>query len=150
IDILLAGDEGAVDAVKHIVEAIARPMHNELAILAVDLGIDDLMLGDFVIVVGVVGRILEAPLDPAAVGIERQHACGPFVVAGAIFGVVIGTGIADALIDGLSVGIIGRRHPHRGAAVLPALLAVFPGLIAGLAGARDGVGAPCLLAGVEV
>jgi hypothetical protein len=34
--------------------------------------------------------------------------------------------------------------------MLPAVLAVFPGLIAGFAGARDGVGAPCHLAGVEV
>ncbi len=34
--------------------------------------------------------------------------------------------------------------------MLPALLAVLPGLVAGLAGARDGVGAPELLAGVEV
>src|SRR5262249_56845630 len=48
------------------------------------------------------------------------------------------------------IGIIGRRHPHRGAAVLPVLLAVLPGLVAGLAGARDSEGAPCLLAGIEV
>src|SRR5262249_6603016 len=34
--------------------------------------------------------------------------------------------------------------------MLPALLAVLPGLVAGLAGTRDGVGAPELLAGVEV
>src|SRR5712691_10938687 len=34
--------------------------------------------------------------------------------------------------------------------MFPALLAVLPGLVAGLAGARDGVGAPNLLAGVEV
>src|ERR1700730_13482450 len=34
--------------------------------------------------------------------------------------------------------------------MLPALLAVLPGLVAGFTGARDGVGAPCRLAGVEV
>src|SRR5499427_6805137 len=150
IDILFAGDEGTVDAIERVIEAVARPVHHQLAILAVDLGIDDLVLGDFVIVVRVVGRILEPPLDLAVVGVERQHARGPFVVARAIFGIVIGTGIADALIDGLGLGIIGRSHPHRSAAVFPALLAVFPGLVAGLARARDGVGTPCLLAGVEI
>src|SRR5215510_3255576 len=34
--------------------------------------------------------------------------------------------------------------------MLPTLLAVLPGLVAGLAGAGDGVGAPDLLAGVEI
>jgi len=34
--------------------------------------------------------------------------------------------------------------------VLPAVLAVLPAVVAGLAGARNGVGAPDLLAGVEV
>src|SRR6266852_163833 len=34
--------------------------------------------------------------------------------------------------------------------MLPALLAVLPGLVAGLAGARDRVGAPGRLAGVEI
>src|SRR5262249_24135436 len=122
----------------------------QLAILAIDLGIDDLVLGDFVIVVRVVGRVLEPPLDLAVVGVERQHARRPFVVARAIFGIVIGTGVADALIDGLGLGIIGRCHPPGGAAVFPAPFAVFPGLVAGLAGAGDGVGTPGLLAGVEI
>src|SRR5262249_11815587 len=63
---------------------------------------------------------------------------------------VVGARIADALVDGLGVLVVGRRHPDRGAAVLPALLAVLPGLVTGLARARNGVGAPRLLAGVEV
>src|SRR5262249_20835184 len=40
--------------------------------------------------------------------------------------------------------------PHRAAAVLPALLAVLPGLVAGLVDAGNGVGAPRGFAGVEV
>src|SRR5262249_57652124 len=102
------------------------------------------------IVVGVVGRVLEAPLDPARHGIEREHARGPLVVAGTVFGVIVGTGIADALIDGLGLGIVGRRNPHGSAAVLPVLLAVLPRLVARLPGARDREGAPGLLAGIEV
>jgi hypothetical protein len=46
-------------------------MHHELAILAIDLGVDDLVLGNLVVVVGVVGRILEAPFDLAGARIER-------------------------------------------------------------------------------
>src|SRR5271163_4004937 len=74
----------------------------------------------------------------------------PLVVARPVFGVVIRAGIADALVDGLGFGIIGRGHPHRSAAVFPVLLAVLPRLVAGLAGARNGERAPRLLAGIEV
>src|SRR5262249_39350866 len=58
--------------------------------------------------------------------------------------------IADALIESVGFRIVGGRLPHRGAAVLPALLAVLPGLITGLASSWDRVGAPRRLAGVEV
>src|SRR5262249_37917179 len=78
------------------------------------------------------------------------HAGGPLVVAGAVFGIPVRTGIADALIDCVGVGIIGRGLPDRGAAVFPALLAVLPGLVAGFAGARDRIGAPHALSGIEV
>src|SRR5204863_7128286 len=46
--------------------------------------------------------------------------------------------------------IVGCGLPDRTATVPPALLAVLPGLVAGLAGAGDGVGAPEALAGVQV
>src|SRR5439155_16706797 len=40
--------------------------------------------------------------------------------------------------------------PHRRAAVLPAFLAVLPGLVAGLARAGNSIGTPELLPGIEV
>src|SRR5439155_11435542 len=110
----------------------------------------DRVLGDFVEVVGIVRRILEAPFDLAVVGIEREHARRPLVVAGPVFGIVIGAGIADALIHRVGFGIVGGGFPDRAAAVPPALLAVLPGLVSGLALARDRIGAPELLAGIEV
>src|SRR5262249_46505328 len=55
-----------------------------------------------------------------------------------------------ALIERVGVGIIGRGLPHRAAAMLPAVLAILPGVVARLTGARDREGAPHLLAGVEV
>src|SRR5262249_30356617 len=56
----------------------------------------------------------------------------------------------DALIERVGLWVVSGGFPDRGAAMLPALLAVLPGLVAGLARARDGVGAPELLSGVEV
>src|SRR5262249_31609750 len=150
IDVLLAGHERAVGAVERVVEAVARGVHHELAVLAVDFGVDDRVLGDLVEVIGVVRGVLVAPLDLAVGGAEREHARRPLVVARAVFRVPIRAGIADALVEGVALGIVGGGLPDRAAAVLPALLAVLPGLVAGLAGARDGVGAPNLLAGIEV
>src|SRR5262249_37164949 len=80
----------------------------------------------------------------------REQACRPLVVAGAVFRIPVGTGVADALVEGVGLRIVGGGLPDRGAAVLPALLAVLPGLVAGLAGAGNRIGAPGLLAGVEI
>src|SRR5262249_23543157 len=150
IGVLLAGDERAVGAVERVEIAVAGGVDDKLAVLAVHLGVDDRVLGDFVEVIGIVGRVLIAPFDLAVGRAERQHARGPFVVARAIFRVPIRASVADALIEGVGFRIVGRGLPHRSAAVLPAILAVLPGLVAGLASARDRVGAPGRLAGVEV
>ena len=72
VDILLAEDEGAVGAVERVVEAVARGMHDQLAVLAVHLGVDDLVLGDLVEVVGVVRGVLVAPLDLAVGGLSAS------------------------------------------------------------------------------
>src|SRR5262249_18389036 len=108
------------------------------------------VLGDLVVVIRILRGVLEAPLDLAVVRVDGEHARRPLVVAGAIRDVVVGTGIADALVEGVGLRIVGRGLPDRAAAVLPAVLAILPGLVAGLAFARDGVGPPCGLAGVEV
>src|SRR5262249_53221647 len=150
IDVLLAGHERAVDAVERIVETIARDVDDELAILAVDLGVDDRVLGDLVVVVGVVRGVLEAPLDLAVRWADREHACGPFVVAGPIFRIVVRAGIADALIERVALRIVGGSLPDRRAAMFPVLLAILPGLIAGLAGTRNRIGTPQPLSGVEI
>src|SRR4029450_7241884 len=120
--------------------AIARDVDDELTILAVDLGIDDRMLGNLVEIVRIVRGVLETPFDLAVGRIDREHACGPFVVAGPIFRTVVRAGIADALIKRVALRIVGRGLPDRRPAVLPALLAILPGLVARLAGARNRVG----------
>src|SRR6266446_4915763 len=150
VGVLLASDERAVGAVERVEIAVAGGMDDKLAVLAADLGIDDRVLGDFVEVIGIVRRVLIAPLDLAVGWGDRKHARRPLVVARPILRVPIRAGIADALVESVGLRIIGRGLPHRSAAVLPALLAVLPGLVAGLAGSRDRVGSPRRLAGVEV
>src|SRR5215831_744404 len=148
--IRLTGDERAVGAVESVEETVARCMHHKLAILAINLGINDWVLGDFIEIIGIVWGILEAPFDLAVVGGDCEHARGPFVVAWAIFRVPIGAGIADALVESISFGIVSGCLPNRRSAVLPAFLAVLPGLVTGFAGTRNGVRAPGRLAGVEI
>src|SRR5882757_2554717 len=150
VGVLLAGDERAVGAVERVEIAVAGGMDDKLAVLAADLGIDDRVLGDFVEVIGIVRGVLIAPLDLAVGGAERQHACRPFAVARPVFRIPIGPGIADPLVECVALGVVGCGLPDRAAAVLPAVLAVLPGLVAGLAFAGDRVSAPGGLAGVEI
>src|SRR5436853_6932102 len=58
--------------------------------------------------------------------------------------------MCDALMYSVRILFIGGSLPVRAAAMLPAILPVLPGLDPGLALARDRVGAPELLAGIEV
>src|SRR5262249_51353674 len=111
---------------------------------------DDWVLGDFIEVVGIIGSVLITPFDRPVRGIDSEHAPGPFVVARPVFGVPVRSWIADALVERVAFGIVGRSLPHRAAAVSPPFLAVLPGLTARLTRARDRVGAPRRLAGVEV
>src|SRR6267154_5502129 len=106
VGVLLASDERAVGAVERVEIAVAGGMNHKLAVLAADLGIDDRVLGDFIEIIGIVRRILIAPLDLAVVRAERQHARRPLVVAGAIFRVPIRARIADALIEGISFRVV--------------------------------------------
>src|SRR3984885_7191398 len=125
-------------------------MDDELSVLAVDFGVDDRVLGNLVEVERVIRSILEPPFDGAVDRVEREHARRPFVIARPILRIPVGAGIADALIDGVGLRIVGGGFPYRRAAVLPTLLAVLPGVVTGLACARDGVGPPRLLAGIEI
>jgi hypothetical protein len=150
VDILLAGNKGAIGAVKHIEEAIARGMHDELAILAVDLGVDDRVLGDFVEVVRIVRSVLEPPFDLAVDGAESEHACRPLVVARPVFRIKVRTSVPDSLVDRVGLRIIGRSLPGRATAMLPTVLAVLPGLAAGFANSGNSVSPPNLLPGVEI
>ena len=101
--------------------------------------------------------MLVIPFQLAGMRIERQCGVGvKRVVVGAFlfrqqaadFGDVR-IGLADAQEQGVGVGIVAARIPGRGAETLLQRQPV-PAIAAGLAGLRDGVEAPKLLAVVDV
>src|SRR5690348_8383682 len=92
--------------------------------------------------------VLVIGLDLAGRGIEPQHGAGIEIVA-RMQGTRPWRGVADAPIDGLGVLVVGAGHPGRTTARLPVV--ALPGVMAGLALARNGEGPPQLLAvlGIE-
>src|ERR1019366_2218513 len=81
IDMLGGLEELAVAAVENVFKAVAARMGDDLAILAVHLGVEQDVGAGLVVVAVVVGRVLEIPADLAVGGIEREHARGVEVVA---------------------------------------------------------------------
>src|SRR5664279_4844600 len=92
--------------------------------------------------------VLVECLDLAGVGIEPEHGAGIEIVTG-MSSTRPRCGVTDAPIDGLGVLVVVTGHPGRSAAGFPVIAS--PGVMAGLALARDGVGPPQFLAarGVE-
>ncbi len=91
--------------------------------------------------------VLEMALDRAGVGIDRDGRGGVEVVARALVAEPR-RAVAGAPERDVALGVVGPGHPDRGAAALPGL--AFPGVVAGLAGAGDGVGLPHRLAALGV
>ncbi len=58
-------------------------------------------------------------------------------------------GVAGAPIDDIGIRIVIAGHPGRGAAGLPGI-GLLPGVAAGLAGRRNGIGLPGRLAGIAI
>ena len=129
-------------------------MSENLAILSVDLGVDQQLRPDFVIVVIVAGGVLEVPLQLAALDVERHARVGVEVVARTIFGVEHRHRIARAPVGGLGFGVIRTRHPHAAAAGLPAVgvarFVALPGFRTRLALVGHRIEAPQLVARIDL
>src|SRR5205814_495953 len=72
-----------------------------------------------VVVVAVVRRELEMPLQLTGVGIERDDAVRVEVVAGTLTRIPVRTGVPDAPVREIQRRIVRAGDPHRRAAVLP-------------------------------
>src|SRR5262245_49170578 len=125
-------------------------MNEELAILGIDLAVDDDLRAGGVVVAVVVGGVLEEPLHLAGRRVESDRAVGEQVVARPVRGIVARRRVASAPIGEVGLRIVGAGHVERAAAGLPGVLLVLPGLAAGLAGGGDDEGLPLLLAGLGI
>src|SRR5215217_7764850 len=145
-----APDELAGGAIDRIGEAVAVRFERELPRTTRPGNIDQHVFRYAVIVVGVIWRVLIVPLDLAGGGVKGQRAVGVKVVAWPIFIIPVRSRISGAPDDGVGWGIVGAGYPGRTTAGGCRVVAVFPGIAAGLALARDGVGAPDLLLGRKI
>ena len=86
-------------------------------------------------------------VDLARLGTDGEHGRRVQAVEGAARRRIVGLGVAGPPIDEVELGIVRARAPRRRPAVQPRVGAGGPRLVAGLAGPRDRVAAPQLLAG---
>src|SRR5436309_1501663 len=93
---------------------------------------------------------LVVPTDLAGVDVERDDAVGVEVVARAYLTVEVGGRVAGARVVQVRVGIERPGDPVVRAAALPGLAVGRPGLGARLTRLGHGVGAPQMLAGLQV
>ena len=87
-----------------------------------------------VVVPDVVMHLLEVPAVLAGLRVDRDDRDAEEVVAGAHGAVEIGARVARREVDEPELGIDGRRLPDGRAAVLPRVVVLRPGVVAGLAG----------------
>src|SRR5947207_12268241 len=125
-------------------------MRDDLAVLAVDLGVDKDVGAGLVIVAIVVRRVLVPPRDLAAGRVEGDRAVGVEIVAGAEGRIVGRDRIARAPIGQVGRRIVGPGAVEGAASGLPGIDLVLPGLAAGLARRRDRIGLPQDVAGFGV
>ena len=93
---------------------------------------------------------MEVPGQLAGVDVERHRRVGVEVVARTRVGIVLRHRVAGAPDGELGVRIIRAGLPQAAAAGLPGVVLVLPGLAAGLAGLRNRIPAPQLVAGLGV
>src|ERR1700723_3621567 len=122
-------------------------MHDQLAVLAIDLAVDDDLRAAGVVIAVVVRAVLEVPLHLAGGGVERDRAFGEQIVAGPVGGIVARRRIAGAPIGEIGLRIVGAGDVEGAASRAPSLGLVLPGLAARLAGRRHHEGLPLWLAG---
>ena len=144
----LAVEEAAVGAVEGVEEAVLVVVEERLdRPVAAQGHVGEHRGAHRVVVPAVPGGVLVAPADGPVVGVEGDGRGRPLVVAPPHVAVP-GGGVPGVPVDEVQLGVVGARRPRRGAAVPPGVAG--PRLVAGLAGAGNGVGGPARLAGHRV
>ena len=120
LDEWLGEQQLAGRAIERVREAVLVEVHQRLDRLAGHRQVRKHHRAGGIEIPVVVRRELVSPHQRAVAGAAREHARGPLVVAGPLFGVV-GSGIAGAVVHEIQIRVIGHPAPHRRAAGAPAL-----------------------------
>ncbi len=147
---LAAHEEFAAGPIQRVVEPVARVMADDLAAAAVERRVVQHVHADFVVVPGIVRRVLEIPGQLAGVDVQRHHGVGVEVVARTRLRIVNRHRIAGAPDRELRRGVVGTGLPEAAPAGLPGVVRILPGFAARVARLRHDVPAPELLAGSRV
>src|ERR1700728_1107454 len=107
----------SVGAIKHVDEAIAVCLHQQLLRCALVNGIDKDRSFDRVIVEKIMRCELEIPLQFSGIWIERQHTVSVEIIARADAAIEVRCWIAGAPINCIELGIVGAWHPRCSAAM---------------------------------
>ncbi len=137
-------------AVEQVEPAGLARLGEALALLAVDLDVEQHDRARRVVVPDVVVHLLEVPAVLAGLRVERHDRRGEEVVALAPRAVQVGGGVAGREVDQPELRVDGRRLPHRRAPVRPRVVVLRPGVVPDLARPGDRVEHPHLVASLRV
>src|SRR5262245_26309179 len=150
LDVLHRLDELAAGAIERVVEAVAAGVRDDLAVLAVHLGVNQDVGTGLVVVAVVVRGVLVPPRNFAGRRVEGDRARGVEIVAGAVAGVIARHRIPRAPDGEIGGRVVGAGDVERAAAGLPGVVLVQPGFAAGLARRRNREGLPPHVAGLRI
>ena len=146
VDVLAADEEFTAGAIQRVEEPVAREMADDLAAPAVERRVVQHVHADFVVVPGIVRRVLEVPRQLAGVDVQGDDGVGVEVVARARLRIVNRHRIAGAPDGELRRRVVGAGLPQAAASGLPGVVGILPGFAARIARLRHDVPAPELLA----
>src|SRR5205823_5355763 len=107
-------------AVHDIHVAVAPGMDQNLALLAVELKVDEHVLVDLVVIEQIVRVELIGPFGVTRVGVTSEDRRAPEIVAAALVRVP-GAWIGSTVVDQVEIGIVRDPAPNRAAPNLPAV-----------------------------
>ncbi len=116
----LCGEDFAAFTIDDVQVTIAVGVGQHLAVAAADLGVQEHVLVDPVIVIQIVWVELIEPLRRPGVCVSREDAGGPLVVSRSLVRVPR-TRIGRAVIDQVQARIVGNPAPYRATAPLPGI-----------------------------
>jgi hypothetical protein len=163
--VFFSDEELTVGPVECVGESTSIEMNENLPLCPADVLVGEDHLTDAVVVPPVVWRHPVNPSGVSGVDIAREDGHRPFVVARPLARIP-GAGIGGAVVDQVELGVVGVLSTGRRSAELPML--AFPSLQARIFADRlaqfcrlprinqhfvvraDRIGAPCLLAGLDV